>query len=100
MPTVSEKSDDGRVVIGYACAMVDATLVRLLRECDNYLVRQRSLLDLAVATQCDSAMVTAMDAALDQLAGAIVDGWQAFRAEMVDNCEDCDTADFRPHPGE
>jgi hypothetical protein len=86
--------------VGYACAMVDASLVRLLRECDNYLSRQRSLLDLAVAANCDNGVVTAMDAALDQLTGAVVDGWRIFRAEMVSNLEDVDEPDCRPEPGE
>ena len=98
--------------------MVDASLVRLLRECDNFLSRQRTLLDLAVATSCDSGVVTAMDAALDQLTGAVVDGWSAFHAEMVGigvevetagnredvemigNRDDADQADPRPEPGE
>jgi hypothetical protein len=86
--------------LGYAGAMVDASLVRLLRECDNYLSRQRSLLDLAVASNCDNGVVTAMDAALDQLTGAVVDGWRIFRAEMVSNLEDVDEPDRRPEPGE
>ncbi|HEY7273003.1 MAG TPA: hypothetical protein VH502_09740 [Actinoplanes sp.] len=89
--------------------MVDASLVRLLRECDNYLSRQRSLLDLAAAAFCDSGVLTAMDAALDQLTGAVVDGWSTFQAEIVGNRDDVemvgdrdgvDQPDPRPEPGE
>jgi hypothetical protein len=80
--------------------MVDPALVRLLRECDNYLSRQRSLLDLAATIECDSGMVTAMDAALDQLTGAVVDGWRNFRAEVAGYADDVDTPDLRVDPGE
>jgi hypothetical protein len=80
--------------------MVDSDLVRLLRECDSYLLRQRGLLDLAAATDCDSGLVTAMDAALDQLSGAVVDGWRVLRAEMIGNSDDPDTPDRRSDPGE
>jgi hypothetical protein len=89
--------------------MVDASLVRLLRECDNYLSRQRSLLDLAAATSCESGLLTAMDAALDQLTGAVVDGWSTFHAEIVDDRDGVEMAgdrdavdqpDPRPEPGE
>lgn len=80
--------------------MVDAALVRLLRECDNYLSRQRGLLEFAVATDSDSGVLTAMDAALDQLTGAVVDGWCALRAEMLTTTDDPDTPDLRLDPGE
>jgi hypothetical protein len=80
--------------------MVDAAFVRLLRECDNYLARQRSLLDLAVATDSGSGVVTAMDAALDQLTGAVVDGWRTFRAEMMVESDVFDMPDLRADPGE
>jgi hypothetical protein len=80
--------------------MVDTSLVRLLRECDNYLVRQRALLDHAAFIDCDDGLRTAMDAALDQLTGAVVDGWSISRAEAVDASEDRDEPGLRSDPGE
>ena len=80
--------------------MVDTSLVRLLRECDNYLVRQRGLLDHAAFIDCDPGLRTAMDAALDQLTGAVVDGWSISRTEVVDAGEDRDEPGPRSDPGE
>jgi hypothetical protein len=41
-----------------------------------------------------------MDAALDQLTGAVVDGWSISRAEAVDASEDRDEPGLRSDPGE
>jgi hypothetical protein len=80
--------------------MVDTSLVRLLRECDNYLVRQRALLDHAAFIDCDGGLRTAMDAALDQLTGAVVDGWSISRDEATDASEDRGDPGLRTDLGE
>jgi hypothetical protein len=61
--------------------MVDPALRVLLRDCERYLRRQHALLDHAAGL--DTATVSAMTAALDQLNHAVEQAWDETVAAII-----------------
>ena len=77
--------------------MADERLLRLLQECDQYLVRQRALLDRAAELGSPWCSAVAMEAAADQLATAVGSTWLLLIADLT---ESCGGGQGRPHDHE
>jgi hypothetical protein len=66
--------------------MVDPRLLRLLHHCDDFLQRQRTLLDQSDAPSRAGSIV-AMGAAADQFAHAVDLAWRAVILQLVEETD-------------
>jgi hypothetical protein len=80
--------------------MVDTCLLHLLRHCDDFLQRHRSLLDHS-GPEVPASGVVAMRAASDQLARAVDLAWRDVIPRLIDEAyEDMQRSPTRSDPGE
>jgi hypothetical protein len=69
---------------GTRAAMEDPCLLRLMQDCDQYLARQRELLDFATVHGLPDGTAVAMEAALDQLATSVDWTWRLLDVDGQD----------------